>query len=604
MQTVTDAVKQLVDSYAKVTLAVYIDGEKLDAGVGDGSYSGACAGDDEFSFGNACAAGANVTLAVSRPDLKGHRIQITWTVDGTEHPLLTGEVKKAKVVAGRTEIEAWDDMYFAGSKAFAFTSAVSDTCTAAAAFTAVANSMGVSVDSAALALLSGITIPGGLSGLNSDVTNSAVVGYIAGLVGGNAIMSRAGQLTICQYAAVGWETEPYSGGASAENKDFTVTGITLQREITVAELNDDGSTTERTATEEYTAGDGLLMLANPLASQVAADSAYAALSAVTVRPGNYSFPGGLLLEPGDIFTVHSMDGSYAVAVGSISMTFDGGVRSSVACGGVDEDSGGAQGAINQALKALAADYAKFKKLAADNAEINSANILELIAGDILAGRIKTGILQSKDGKTFYLDLENGILKGDFSELTISGKALESMGITSVEVYYYLSTSSTVLSGGSWSKDAPTWENGKFIWSKTVTTYSDGTTSESDPACITGGKGEDAVTCRIDSSAGFVLKEGDSTTLTARIFVGTEEIDPDGEMDYTWYRSLDGAAYQAFATGKTVTVSESAYSNYADIYFTTEGGEVAYDDITVVDGVMNIRALANNPMQSGSVLTIT
>lgn len=268
--------------------------------------------------------------------------------------------------------------------------------------------MGVSVDPSTLALLSNITIPDGLSALGSDVTNSAVAGYVAGLVGGNALMSRAGLLTIRQYAAVEWETEPYSGGASAENEDFTVTGITLQREKTVSTLNDDGSATERTSTEEYVAGDGSLMIANPLSSQATADGAFAALSAVTVRPGNYSFPGGLLLEPGDIFTVHSMDGSYAVAVGLVSMNFDGGVRSSVACGGASAVSAGTKGAINQALAALIADYAKFKKLAADNAEINSANILELIAGDIIANRIKAGIIRSKDG-TYEIDLDDGTI---------------------------------------------------------------------------------------------------------------------------------------------------------------------------------------------------
>lgn len=374
MQTVTDAVRQLLDGYAKVTLAVYIDGEKLDVGVDTGSYTGACAGDDEFSFGNACAADANITIAVPRPDLKNHRIQIKWAVDGTEYPLISGKVLNAKVTAGRTEIEAWDDMYFAGSKPFVLTSTVVSDCTAAAAFAAVADSMGVPVDTAAFSLLSGITIPDGLSGLNSDVTNSAVAGYIAGLVGGSALMSRAGLLTIRQYTTVDWETEPYSGGASAENEAFSVTGITLQREYTVATPNDDSSTTESTETAEYSAGDGSLMLSNPLSSQAAADSAFSALSAVTVRPGNYSFPGGLLLEPGDIFTVRSMDGSYAVAVGSISMSFDGGVRSSVACGGAAEEDSGAKGAINQTLKALIADYAKFKKLAVNKAQINNLTI--------------------------------------------------------------------------------------------------------------------------------------------------------------------------------------------------------------------------------------
>ena len=163
MQIVSEAVKQLVDNYAPVTLAVYIDGEKLDVGIGSSSYTGACAGDDEFSFGNACAAGVNIDLAVPRPSLKGHRIQVTWSVNGTEYPLLTGQVEKSKVTAGHTAVEAWDDMYFAGSKVFTITDEVAGDCDAAAAFSAVAASMGVTAETAALTLLAGLTIPGGLS---------------------------------------------------------------------------------------------------------------------------------------------------------------------------------------------------------------------------------------------------------------------------------------------------------------------------------------------------------------------------------------------------------------------------------------------------------
>ena len=43
-------------------------------------------------------------------------------------------------------------------------------------------------------------------------------------------------------------------------------------------------------------------------------------------------------------------------------------------------------------------------------------------GAFVASLITTGILKSDDGTTFYLDLDNGILKGNFTELKISGSA--------------------------------------------------------------------------------------------------------------------------------------------------------------------------------------
>lgn len=41
-----------------------------------------------------------------------------------------------------------------------------------------------------------------------------------------------------------------------------------------------------------------------------------------------------------------------------------------------------------------------------------------------ASYLVTGILKSKDSKTFYLDLVNGVLKGQFTEFSISGKTVE------------------------------------------------------------------------------------------------------------------------------------------------------------------------------------
>lgn len=61
-------------------------------------------------------------------------------------------------------------------------------------------------------------------------------------------------------------------------------------------------------------------------------------------------------------------------------------------------------------------------------------------------------------------------------------------VVSVDVWYYVSDYSTHLSGGTWSTNQPTWTDGKYIWFKTVTGYSNGETTESEPACITGSAG--------------------------------------------------------------------------------------------------------------------
>lgn len=80
-------------------------------------------------------------------------------------------------------------------------------------------------------------------------------------------------------------------------------------------------------------------------------------------------------------------------------------------------------------------------------------------------------------------------KGDKGDKGDTGDAgADGVGVQSVDVMYYQSTSAAALAGGSWRTDAPDWEDGKYVWSKTVITYTDTSTAETDPVCITGGKG--------------------------------------------------------------------------------------------------------------------
>ena len=386
MQKVTDSVKALLAQYAKITLTAYLDGVKLNALLGDVQFALSCGDDEAFSFGNACATSINFSVAASMPGIKGHGIRITWSVDETEYPLFVGKIQNAVVSAGRTSVEAWDAMYYGGSDAFVPTSAMLQTIDAAEAFQRIGTSMGVDTADEALQLLDGIMIHNGLGHLPEETSNSAAVGYIAGLIGGNAMIDRAGKLAVRLFQKVDFESEPYAGGANAHNVDFAVTGVTLQREDIVTIINNDGTESEENTVQEFGAGDGTLMILNPLADQAAADRCYDALKDIAFRPGDYSFPGGLLLEPGDLFTLHSMDGSYTVAAVTISMSFDGGVKTTASCGG-EVEKGGAQGSINQALATLYADFARLRSLVAENAQIVSAKITNLTAEDITAGRI-------------------------------------------------------------------------------------------------------------------------------------------------------------------------------------------------------------------------
>lgn len=63
------------------------------------------------------------------------------------------------------------------------------------------------------------------------------------------------------------------------------------------------------------------------------------------------------------------------------------------------------------------------------------------------------------------------------------KGDDGVSVTSTEVEYYLSTSSTELSGGSWQSTAPKIKENTYLWGRTKITYSNGTTAYTGAYCI-------------------------------------------------------------------------------------------------------------------------
>ena len=61
-------------------------------------------------------------------------------------------------------------------------------------------------------------------------------------------------------------------------------------------------------------------------------------------------------------------------------------------------------------------------------------------------------------------------------------------VKQVDVEYYLSTSNTTTTGGSWSTNAPAWVDGKYMWSRQKVTYVDGTSATRNETCIAGATG--------------------------------------------------------------------------------------------------------------------
>ena len=97
---------------------------------------------------------------------------------------------------------------------------------------------------------------------------------------------------------------------------------------------------------------------------------------------------------------------------------------------------------------------------------------------------RTVTVNGTDSKT-YSPNQNGVcIAGAKGSTGAAGK-----GVTSIVEEYYKSTSATSLTGGSWKTTYPGWENGTYIWTRSVITYTDSTTTTTAAVCVTGTKGD-------------------------------------------------------------------------------------------------------------------
>lgn len=147
------------------------------------------------------------------------------------------------------------------------------------------------------------------------------------------------------------------------------------------------------------------------------------------------------------------------------------------------------------------------------------------------------------------------------------------GVKSTVTTYQLSSSGTDVPTGTWSNSplAPT--TTQYLWTKTVTTYTNGSSSTAysvgGKVGATGAKGDpgapgaDAITMAITTDNGTVFKNNNgSTTLTAHVYrAGAELSSQDVAKLGTikWYK--DGGA-TSVGSGATLSVSASSVSSKA------------------------------------------
>ena len=141
------------------------------------------------------------------------------------------------------------------------------------------------------------------------------------------------------------------------------------------------------------------------------------------------------------------------------------------------------------------------------------------------------------------------------------------------VTYQAGTSGTTPPTGSWASSIPTVAQGQYLWTQTVTTYTDSTTTTAYAVARSGADGSngaDAITLAITSSNGFIFKNTSiETVLTAHVYKAGAEVTGSALTalgTVKWYK--DGGA-TAVGTGATFTIDAGDVTGKATYTATLE-----------------------------------
>lgn len=313
-----------------------------------------------------------------------------------------------------------------------------------------------------------------------DMTCRDVVGYIGCLIGKNLRFDRLGVLESFWYS----DTVEVSTNADTRNtSDFSDLAVN----ITGVELQDSSGTTYWMGNDTLVAQlDSNPLIQNSEVAQDVLTTVYNALKSVSYRPYTVTYMGDPAIQAGDR-VLHTRDsGNLESVVMTSSFSFHGSATLSAVGTTAEQNRQATKSAkqvqqvvakakedLNQGLKSLESTMTMQSDLITqalgfypkveydEDGRIKAVYMMStpnstpttlvwaitsggigvsrtgiegpytsswtmddsILANSITANMIKTGVLQSVDGTSFYLDLDKGVLRMDASSIALNGKQL-------------------------------------------------------------------------------------------------------------------------------------------------------------------------------------
>lgn len=329
---------------------------------------------------------------------------------------------------------------------------------------------------------------------SGDLTYRQILQWIAQITGTCAFMDWNGKLCLSWFTDTGMTLTPslrYIGGNIDEN-DITISGVTVG--------------TETKGSADY----ALLIEGNQLiypgTEEVLAENIYNAIKGLTYRPFACNCIPMPFLYPLDIVSYEELNGNI---IQTVITNHNFGLNKASALSAIGETAtknnySSRRGitkqeidaAISEALKGVdsKAEHIYIKYSPYDGGYDEDGNLVwsgTPTADTVYLGTCATNNATVPDAPSSYkwvkirgADGING-KDGKDGQDGENGKdgqdGNDGRGVSKVETEYRLSTSDTSLSSGyTWGTDAPTWQDGLYLWTRFVTYYTDGTNTPSDP----------------------------------------------------------------------------------------------------------------------------
>lgn len=172
------------------------------------------------------------------------------------------------------------------------------------------------------------------------------------------------------------------------------------------------------------------------------------------------------------------------------------------------------------------------------------------------------------GKTYLGVYSDNTAADSTSPSDYSWSLIKGTGATDLTLEYYLSTSSTAPTGGSWSEDQQEWEQGKYYWTRQKVSWTDGTTSYTDPVLETAlnsansiaANAADSASERIDALEQSITDIAENLATRATIQqleAAAAELMPRDNDLFKWLRIVDSS----LQIGRETIDGNRFYSSY-------------------------------------------